>query len=321
MKPLTSPLQRHYKNTALVCLLPLCILALAACSKSETAGKDVATQVAAKVGSEEISVHQINQVLARTNTAGASPQALQNMGREVLEKLIDQQLAVEQATEAKLHRSPEVIAQIEDARRDILARAYLQQLAGNLPRPTAEETKTYFAEHPQLFSQRRIFNVQEIVAPAAPATLEQLRSFAAAGKPIEEVAAWLKGQDIKFNAGAATRAAEQIPLEVLSKVHALKDGQSTVLESAQNLTFLRVASSQQAPVSEATALPRIEQFLVNQRASEAVASTIRQLRANTKITYMGEFEKPASATVATGANNPAEDKTAPVIEKGVAGLK
>ena len=105
-------------------------LTLVACGDKE--GKKVATQVAAKVGSEEISVHQINQVLSRTNTGGASPEAVQAMGKEVLEKLIDQQLAVDQATENKLHRSPEVVAQIEAARRDILARAYIQQVSAGI---------------------------------------------------------------------------------------------------------------------------------------------------------------------------------------------
>ena len=296
---------------------------LSACGNKEKA----ATQVAAKVGSEEISVHQINQVLSRTNTAGATPQAVQAMGREVLEKLIDQQLAVEQATESKLHRSPEVVAQIEAARRDILARAYMQKIASALPKPNAEDVKKYYAEHPQLFSARRIFNVQEIVVPAAPGLAEQLRGFAAAGKPITEVAAWLKGKDIKFDGGSATRAAEQIPLERLAQIAALKDGQSIVIEAPQAITLLRVASSQSAPVAEAAALPRIEQFLTNQRATEAVAAKIKQLRAAAKISYMGEFGKadgsaavaPPVAPVSAASAPAANTKTA--IEKGVAGLK
>ena len=309
------------------------VLGLSACGKKDD--KQAATQVAAKVGSEEISVHQINQVLSRSNSAGASPAAVQAMSREVLEKLIDQQLAVEQATEDKLHRSPEVVTQIEAARRDILARAYMQKIAGGLPKPSAEDIKKYFAEHPQLFSDRRVFNIQEIVVPAAPGLADQLRAFAASGKPIVEVANWLKSKEIKFDGGSATRAAEQIPLERLAQIHALRDGQSVVFETPQAITLVRVASSQSSPVAEAAALPRIEQFLTNQRASEAVTTNIKQLRAAAKITYMGEFAKPEGGATAASAEpkattpapaaaapaeaTPANSKTA--IEKGVAGLK
>jgi len=318
------------KNTRIPSTLLAIALAVTLVACGDKDGKKAATQVAAKVGSEEISIHQINQVLSRANTGGASPEALKAMSKEVLEKLIDQQLAVDQATENKLHRSPDVVAQIEAARRDILARAYIQQITANTPKPTAEETKKYFTEHPQLFSERRIFNVQEIVAPATPGVADQLKALVAAGKSLEDIAAALKAKNIPFNGGSATRAAEQIPLEALPKIHALKDGQSTVIDSPQGSTVVRVVSSQQAPVAEAAALPRIEQFLINQRAGDAVAANIKQLRSTTKITYMGEFDGSAAAAPAAPAPTPApveaapaasEDKTKSVIEKGVSGLK
>jgi EpsD family peptidyl-prolyl cis-trans isomerase len=301
-------------------------LALSACGSKDDS--KVATQVAAKVGSEEISVHQINQVLGRSNTSGASPEAVKTMSRDILEKLIDQQIAVDQATEAKLNRSPDVVSQLEASRREILARAYIQKVVGGISKPTPEDVKKYYADHPQLFAERRIFNVQEIVVPLAPGIVEQLRSFSAAGKPIEESAAWLKSKDIKFGGGSATRAAEQIPLELLAQVHTLKDGQSLVIQSPQSVTLLRVASSQLTPVPEAAALPRIEQFLTNQRAGEAVAANIKLLRGNTKIAYLGEFSKDESTTAAAVAPAPvasasasAEDKAKNSIEKGIAGLK
>src|SRR3990167_5274365 len=106
---LISPTSIRLAHTVLATTLWVGVLGLSACGNKDD--KKVATQVAAKVGSEEISVHQINQILSRANTGNATPQAVQKMGRDVLEKLIDQQLAVEQATENKLHRSPEVVAQ------------------------------------------------------------------------------------------------------------------------------------------------------------------------------------------------------------------
>ena len=298
-------------------------LGLSACGSKDD--KKVATQVAAKVDSEEISVHQINQVLSRSNTAGSTPQAVQAMSREVLEKLIDQQLAIDQATENKLHRSPDVVSQIETSRRDILARAYMQKIAETQPKPTPEEIRTYLTEHPQLFAQRRVFNVQEIVVPVAAGVSEQLRGFASSGKPIEEVAAWLKGKDIKFGGGSATRASEQIPLELLAQIHALKDGQSAVIQAPQSITLLHIASSQLSPVAEAVALPRIEQFLTNQRANEAVVANIKKLRADAKISYMGEFATadaaPATAPAAAPVAQAPDDKAKSTLEKGVAGLK
>jgi EpsD family peptidyl-prolyl cis-trans isomerase len=316
----------HFVLTLLATAL---VLGLSACGKNDD--KEVATQVAAKVDSEEISVHQINQVLNRTNSSDTSPQAVQAASQDVLEKLIEQQLAVNQAIESKLHRSPEVVSQIESARREILTRAYMQQVVGGLPKPTAEDAKKYYAEHPQLFAERRIFSVQEIVVPVAPGMAKQLRAFALAAKPIEKATAWLKGREIKFGGGSATRAAEQIPLELLARIHALKDGQSVVIETPQTITLLRVASSQVSPVDEATARPSIGQFLNNQRAGEVVAADIKSLRSNAKITYVGDFAKGDGADVPDAVSTaPARplaqasavgDTTKSSIEKGVAGLK
>ena len=118
---------------------------------------------------------------------------------------------------------------------------------------------------------------------------------------------------------------------MLPKIHALKDGQATVIEAPQAITMVRVVSSQQSAVPEAAALPRIEQFLTNQRAGEAVAANLKQLRSNTKISYMGEFDKAAAPSAAAAAAPvlptepvlpPAvDDKAKAVIDKGISGLK
>jgi len=255
---------------------------------------------------------------------------------------------VDQATEAKLHRSPEVVSQIEAARREVLARAYVQQVAGALPKPSPEEVKKYYVEHPQLFSERRIFALQEILIPAAAVAANgpELRAQIASAKSMEDIATWLRSKDIKFGGGSANRPAEQIPLELLAKVHALKDGQSTVIQSQQGLTVLRVASSQSAPVPEAAALPRVELFLANQRSAEAVTKSIKELRAKANVTYMGDFAQAAGAVntapatpsiaatpaaampeAAPAATLPAApaaadaSKAKTALEKGVAGLK
>lgn len=325
----TSPFS--IMNSQTISTLKCSFLALLLCSLVACGNKGESSnpsQVAAKVAKEEISIHQINQALSRISTSNITPEAGKAMGRDVLERLIDQQLAVNQAIETKLDRVPEIVLQIEASRREILSRAYLQRMVSSLPKPTPDEVKKYYAEHPQLFSERRIFNVQEIVVPVATDVNEQLRSLSASNKPIEEVANWLKGKDIKFGGGSATRTAEQIPFEVLPQIQSLKDGQSVVIVGPKATTFLRIASSQAAPVPEAAALPRIEQFLSNQRANETIATNMKQLRATTDISYVGEFVKTDATTPVPAPIQPKldqaqtmEDQSKSVIDKGVAGIK
>nr|WP_315427305.1 EpsD family peptidyl-prolyl cis-trans isomerase [uncultured Albidiferax sp.] len=282
------------------------------CSNND--GKKSTSQVAAKVGAEEISVHQINHLL---NQTGVQNNAMQTTKSEILERLIDQQLAVDQSIESKLNRQPQVVADIEAAKRDVLARAYFRQITSGLPKPTSQEIKKYYQEHPQLFAERRIFNIQEIIISKSFGMLDQLRSFTADGRSMEEVSTWLKGNKIPFESGGGARSAEQIPLEILTKIHLLKDGQSTILEGAQAITFLHITSSQQAPISEATAIPSIERFLSSQRTSETISAKLKELRANTQISYVGEFSKTESPPTTL----PRTTDTQTVIEKGVAGLK
>ena len=312
-------------------LIMLCVtlgLTVSACGKKDS--KAQATQVAATVGDEEISVHQINQVLQQAAVANQSPEVLAQKRREILDKLIDQELVVGQAKEAKLHRSPEVVQQLEAARREILARAYMQQVGRGVPKPSTEELKQYYADNPALFSRRRIYDVQEVVVPAASKVDPQLRQFASTDQSVELATAWLQSRGVKFNSGGASRAAEQIPLELLSVLDGLKDGQSTVVSSERGTTLLRLASSQLMPIAQEQALPRIEQYLVNKRTAETVTTQLKSLRAETPIKYLGEFATPASTATteaATPTNAPAvaaptaSSKPLTTVEKGVVGLK
>ncbi|PTR15085.1 MULTISPECIES: EpsD family peptidyl-prolyl cis-trans isomerase [unclassified Nitrosospira] len=314
-----------------ILLIPLVALGIAGCGSKEAEKQKPATQIAAKVNSGEISVHQLNYVLTRTPGAGAaSAETAPKIRREVLDRLVDQELAVEKATEKKLDRSPEVLLALENARREILARAYVEQVTAAAPKPTIEEAKKYYAENPPLFAERRIYNIQEIVMPATAGVPAELRGMVEAGKPMEEIANWLKGRGIKFAAGSATRSAEQIPLELLPKIHPLKAGQSLVLEGPQTVTVMRLAGAQSAPVSEEAALPRIQQFLGNQRAAEMAKQEFKTLKANAKITYMGEFAgsdtpQTAAGPQATEAKDPGMATRASTpggsVERGVAGLK
>ena len=86
--------------------LAIAAAALAACGGSRPEGQ--ASQTAAKVNKEEITVHQINFVLGQQRAV--PPELAASASRQVLERLIDQELAMQKAGDQKLDRDPRVDA-------------------------------------------------------------------------------------------------------------------------------------------------------------------------------------------------------------------
>lgn len=289
------------------------------------------TQTVAKVNKEELTVHQVNALLAQQR--GVGPQQAEQAGRRVLERLIDQELALQKASELRLDRDPRVVQAVEAARREIIARAYADKIAEGAARPSPAEVRKYYEEHPLLFRERRVYQLQEFVVqapgPLPAGIVDRLRG----SKAPADVAQLLKAQDVKFTAGQVIRAAEQVPLDRLEAVAALKDGQSMVTVVPGGVQVLFVLASRLQPIDEARAAPAIEQFLVNDQKRRLVAQDLQTLRAAAKIEYLGQYagaavqvdvaappnvaEAAASAAASLEARSAAEPAT---IQKGP-GLK
>ena len=83
-------------RVALLCLLGAA-LALAGCGEKKDAA---ATQPAAKVNKQEVTTAQINFVLQQQR--GLRPEQTEAASRQVLERLIDQELMVQKSDDLKL---------------------------------------------------------------------------------------------------------------------------------------------------------------------------------------------------------------------------
>ena len=275
--------------------------------------KEKASQTAAKVNKEEITVHEINYVLQRQQ--GLKPEQAEAAGHQVLERLIEQQLAVGKAQEQKLDRDPAVVQQLEFAKKEIMARAYVTHLGETVPKPTSEEINKYYDEKPALFKERRVYSLQEINIEAKPEQFDEIRGKLGAAKNLNEFVEYLKGNQIRFAGNQAVRAAEQLPLASLDAIARLKDGDSLVNRTPAGLMVLFLAGSRSQPVSAEQARPAIEAFLWNQRKTEAVQKDMKGMRDAAKIEYVGKFAQPAasapaSAPVAAPAVAPASEAAA-----------
>lgn len=315
-----------------IALAAVAVVLLAACGGGDK--KDKASQTAAKVNKEEITVHQINFVLQRQQ--GLKPEQAEAASKQVLERLIEQELAVQKAEDLKLDRDPRVVQQVEAAKREIIARAYVERLGESAAKPTAEEVSKYYNEKPALFKERRIYSLQELAIEAKPEQIPEIRAKLQAAKNMAEFAEYLKASDIRFAGNQAVRAAEQLPLASLDAIARMKDGDSAVTAAPNGLQVLFLVGSRSQPVDEARARPAIEQFLSNQRKSELVVKEMKAMREAAKIEYVGKFAEgappaaaasaavatpsPAAPAVATPAAPAASGLDANAISKGM-GLK
>ena len=294
-------LDTHSRARRAAPLLALAVLAGAALLTGCGEKKDkVASQTAAKINKDEVTVHQINFVLQQQR--GLRPEQADTASRQILERLIDQQLALQKGDDEKVDRDPRVVQQLEAARREILARAYLEKVGERAPKPTPEEIKKYYDEKPALFLERRVYSIQEIAIEAKPEQLPELRERLADAKNINEFIEYLKAKDIRFTGNQAVRAAEQLPLNSLEAFARMKDGQAMIVPAANGVQVVLLAGSRSQPVNEEQARPAIEQYLLNERKRKLVEEDLKALRAAAKIEYIGKFAEPAASAPAAAAS-------------------
>ncbi|HEX7052813.1 MAG TPA: EpsD family peptidyl-prolyl cis-trans isomerase [Burkholderiales bacterium] len=236
-------------------------------------------------------------VLARVNgaeislagAAGASGAAL----REALEKVIDRELLVQRALEERLDRDPQVRAALEAARREVLARAWIDRLArGAAGEVTRERVQAFYAENPALFAERRIYRLRELVVSAPPELLDMLRAEAARAASLDELAAWLRVRGARFSFVSLAQPAEELPLAWLPRLARMTGGELAVFTrpayagAPAGISVVRLEQAEDAPLDEARAAPLIERFLAGRRRLELAAAELRRLREAARIEYV-----------------------------------
>lgn len=316
-------------------LLVFALAGLVGCGDKHAADDDKAkTQVVAKVNGDEISVHQLNLQMSRV---GQVPEAqVKEVSQQVLERLVDQQLLLQQALSAKLDRDPKVLQALEAARTEILTQAYMDQQLATAKKPTEQEIAEFYAKHPELFEKRRLFRLQEIAVAAGRDKVAEIEAGVRAAKDLNAIGEWLKSKSYQFSASGNVRAAEQLPLELLPRLQQMKDGEIVMIPTDRSINIVMLVASQEQPVDQAKAKPMIEQYFLNQAKGDIAKKELAKLRKDAKIEFVGAFSdmkprtaaaQPEAATKSAEAKH-AESKTAGKtegadaadIEKGVAGL-
>ncbi|MGY4830281.1 EpsD family peptidyl-prolyl cis-trans isomerase [Sphaerotilaceae bacterium SBD11-9] len=287
----TTPSSTLRRSSGLWALSLLTALALAACDRGKPGG--AATQIAAKVNRQEISVHQVNFALQRQT--GLTPDQLDAASRKTLDALVDQELVLQAATEQKIDRDPAVMQSLDAARRELIARAYAERLAASVQAPSEPEIKQYYDAHPALFSRRRLYTLVDTAVDATPEQQKAIRAQLPATRNANDVAAVLRQAGLRHGARQSTVGAEALPMQAVDAMVALREGQSHLIGGPSDAHILTVVSVETVPLSFEQARAPIESFLTGERKRELLQQQIKTLRSAAQIEYRGRFAAQAAA--------------------------
>lgn len=272
------------------------VMLLVACGGGGGGERKSASQVAATVNDAELTVHQIQAVLERQPRLATGDGA---GATRVLEGLIDQELAAQAARAASLEKDPRVVQRIEAARREILAQAWQESVAAKARGVSSDEIDRYYDDHPELFAQRRIYVLQETAVEGDDAVLADVAAKAAQAKSAQELALVMQRSGLAAQTRTLAQAAEDLPLGLLGRLATLEAGRSAALVQGGSGRIYTVLQAIQAPVSRRQAQGAITAYIGNQRKSQAVAESVRKLRADARIAYQGNFAASAPSTGAS----------------------
>ena len=278
-----------------VALAAMAVTLLAGCGqKKDVAPADAGGgEVVAKVNGDDVTASQLTIALQKQR--GMRPDAGDAASKVVLDQLIDEQIVAQKAVAAKLDKDPKVVAQIEAARRDILARRFIESAAETASKPADDAVQKFYDGRPALFAQRKMYTLQRVDIQAPDTRRSEIDARVSALKTPAELTDWLKSQKLVFTTKQEQDASEQLPPVVLEKLATMTAGQSMVVPAQFGVSAITLVSSAAAPKALADARPAIEQFLANQGRREVIMNLQKTIRDGAKVEYEGRFAALAAA--------------------------
>jgi len=274
----------NIRRAPLIAALSLCVT-LAACEQPTSIANE---KIVATVGGELITENELNQALSRLGARNEGEAA--EVRSRVLEALIDQRLVAEAAKSTGLDKQPDVVRALQQVQRQVLFDAYMERIYKDMPKPTDAEIKDYYSLHPELFSARKLYRIQEIELRMPSTRLAEVEARLKKDRNLTDFSDWLKAQEIESKSGVGVKPAEQLPGVLLAQIKDMKDGQVTVLATGpESISVLQVLGSQAQPVTLEQARAAIERVVQSTKRKTLLGTELNKLRSQGKIEYTSGF--------------------------------
>lgn len=247
------------------------------------------TSVLATVNGQDVTQGDVASAL----TASPYLEGLSSPAREraALEGLVDGKLLAQQAKRQGLDASAAYAAARQRLQDADLAQQVVMALAAQAPSPTRPQVQAFIAANPQMFSQRRLYILDQVRTTAAGmevGALGRLHSMSA-------VEAYLHAQGRPYRYGSIALDTSKLPALDAKKVAELAPGEPLVSQHGPVFTISTVQDSEPAPLSEAQQWAQAARTLRRTVLQQLVRERLAQLRSGARISYLTGSSTMAAA--------------------------
>ena len=245
-------------------------------------------QAVAVVNNDEITASELNAELTSQNASAGS--TTQEARAQVLEKLIDRRLLVQQAKADGLDKSPEFLNQERRATEDLLIKMLISRKVNTSQLPSPAEISRYEASRPEIFTSRETWTLNQIVFPIPKD--KALSPKLDAAQSLDEIAQILTGAGIQFTRATRKVDTAVFPHAIYAQIAALKPGEPFIAPGPGKAVASVIAARESNPLTPEQARQVALNAMKRDQVSKFVQDRVKNLKATAKIEYQSGFAPP-----------------------------
>jgi peptidyl-prolyl cis-trans isomerase C len=274
-------------------------LVLTACGSKEGETLEKG-QVLATVNGTDITANELNAELigAQLPAAGEQRKAIE---QQALQGLIDRTILADIAREKSIDKSPIYIGQKRRAEENLLVQLLQRDIASKISPTTAAEAKSFIESNPQLFADRKIYQLDQIQFQM-PQDLTKLKAYEPL-KTMEEIALQLTRDGLQFRRAPGALDPVSTAPNILSQITSKPQGEIFIIPANGSLVATRIVGSKSEPFSgqkaEQFAMNAVQQKKIGEASEKELADRIKKSREAVK--YQEGYAPPKQPAGAANA--------------------
>jgi EpsD family peptidyl-prolyl cis-trans isomerase len=192
-----------------------------------------------------------------------------------LRNIIGRDIVADEARKEGLEKTPDFALEKQKAIDSLLVQALQRKITSEVPPATKDEAQRFIDAHPDMFSQRKIFILDQIQMPrpSDPAVVKAMEPL----KTFDEIQALLNQDKIPFKRDTAALDALGADPRLVDAIQKMPAGELFVLPSGQLLTVNQLKDTKIEPVAPDKAIPLAQQLITRQRTEDAVRKRFQGL--------------------------------------------